>query len=318
MHIKIRKPVLLFFIGLALLSVVADPRTMLTKALESFPASQAPADWHAYRLIDDEFSVSLPTLPAMSSYRLNPEPGSESRVRHIIGAYGEGVAYVVYVFERKQSLDDFISNFRHFSEGNFVRDMDVGGMRGKAYGFKNDQRIGSTYFLATKSRIYVFEAQGSLLGKPDAGISKFLESIKFGKNPDGEILVDGPGLQLSSDSVTSATIGAGQQGNNGVIELRADQPMSSKLVSLKPVVVAKPEPTYTEDARRHQITGTIVIRCVFAASGAVTNIVAMSKLPDGLTEKAIAAAQQIRFIPAIKDGRFVSMYMQLEYNFNLY
>ena len=94
--------------------------------------------------------------------------------------------------------------------------------------------------------------------------------------------------------------------------------MSGKLVSLKPVVVAKPEPTYTEDARRHEITGTIVIRCVFGSSGAVTNIVAMSKLPDGLTEKAIAAAQQIRFIPAIKDGKFVSMYMQLEYNFNLY
>ena len=94
--------------------------------------------------------------------------------------------------------------------------------------------------------------------------------------------------------------------------------MSGKLVSLKPVVVAKPEPTYTEDARRHQITGTIVIRCVFTSSGAVTNIVAMSTLPDGLTEKAIAAAQQIRFIPAVKDGRFVSMYMQLEYNFNLY
>jgi len=44
----------------------------------------------------------------------------------------------------------------------------------------------------------------------------------------------------------------------------------------------------------------------------------MSHLEQGITDKAIAAAQQIKFIPAIKDGKFVSVYMQLEYNFNLY
>jgi len=62
----------------------------------------------------------------------------------------------------------------------------------------------------------------------------------------------------------------------------------------------------------------VIIRAVFSASGQVTNISAISKLPDGLTEKAIGAARQIRFVPATKDGRPVSMWMQLEYNFNLY
>jgi protein TonB len=83
-------------------------------------------------------------------------------------------------------------------------------------------------------------------------------------------------------------------------------------------VITKPEPSYTEEARRNDVTGTVVLRCVFSSSGAVTNIRAVSGLPFGLTEKAISAARQIRFIPAIKDGHFVSMYIQLEYNFNLY
>jgi TonB family protein len=91
-----------------------------------------------------------------------------------------------------------------------------------------------------------------------------------------------------------------------------------KDVTVKARVLEKPEPTYTEAARKNQITGTVIIRAVFASSGQVTNIVAISKLPDGLTEKAIAAARQIRFIPASKDGHPVSMYIQLEYNFNLY
>ena len=83
-------------------------------------------------------------------------------------------------------------------------------------------------------------------------------------------------------------------------------------------VIAKPEPQYTDEARRNQTTGTVVLRVVFSRSGDVTNIRAVQSLPFGLTEKAIVAARQIRFSPATKDGHPVSVYMQLEYNFNLY
>lgn len=93
---------------------------------------------------------------------------------------------------------------------------------------------------------------------------------------------------------------------------------SGKEVTSKARVLEKPEPTYTEAARKNQITGTVVLRAVFSSSGTVTNIHAVSGLPDGLTERAIAAAKQIRFIPAQKDGHPVSMWMELQYNFNLY
>jgi TonB family protein len=80
----------------------------------------------------------------------------------------------------------------------------------------------------------------------------------------------------------------------------------------------KPEPQYTEEARRSQITGTVTLRVVFSSAGEVSQIRAVRTLPFGLTERAIAAARQIRFVPATKGGRPVSVHMQLEYNFNLY
>jgi len=83
-------------------------------------------------------------------------------------------------------------------------------------------------------------------------------------------------------------------------------------------VLAKPEPQYTEDARRNQITGSVVLRVVFSRTGEVINIRAIHALPFGLTERAIAAARQIRFRPATRNGRPVNVFMQLEYNFNLY
>lgn len=93
---------------------------------------------------------------------------------------------------------------------------------------------------------------------------------------------------------------------------------SGKEVSSKARVLSKPEPQYTEEARKNQITGTVVLRAVFTSGGQVTSIRAVSGLPFGLTERAIAAARQIKFSPAMKDGHAVSMYIQLEYNFNLY
>jgi TonB family protein len=93
---------------------------------------------------------------------------------------------------------------------------------------------------------------------------------------------------------------------------------SGKEVDSKARILGKPEPTYTEEARKNQITGTVVLRVVLSSSGQVTNIEAVTGLPNGLTERAIAAARGLRFVPATKDGHSVSTRMELQYNFNLY
>jgi TonB family protein len=84
------------------------------------------------------------------------------------------------------------------------------------------------------------------------------------------------------------------------------------------LVVAKPEAGYTEEARRNQVTGTVVLKAILSSSGRVQSITAVKQLPNGLTEKAIMAARNIRFIPAVKDGKYVSQYILIEYTFNLY
>ena len=83
-------------------------------------------------------------------------------------------------------------------------------------------------------------------------------------------------------------------------------------------LLTKPEPQYTEEARKQGISGTVMLRVVFSSGGEVVQIRALKTLPFGLTEKAISAARLIKFVPAIKGGRPVSVHMQLEYNFNLY
>jgi TonB family protein len=89
-------------------------------------------------------------------------------------------------------------------------------------------------------------------------------------------------------------------------------------VTTKALILFKPEPAYTEDAREHKVSGVVRLRVVLAADGRVKGILVVKGLPNGLTEKAVAAARQIKFKPATIDGRPVAQLVVLEYNFSVY
>lgn len=93
---------------------------------------------------------------------------------------------------------------------------------------------------------------------------------------------------------------------------------NTRQVTQKARIVSRPEPMYTESARKFGVTGTVVLRAVFSNDGEVKNIKVVKGLPHGLTQTAVLAARRMKFLPAQIDGRPVSQYIQIEYNFNLY
>jgi TonB family protein len=84
------------------------------------------------------------------------------------------------------------------------------------------------------------------------------------------------------------------------------------------LITYKPEPSFTEEARRAGITGVVRLRAVLGFDGKVKYILVLKGLSHGLTEKSVIAARQIRFRPAMLGGVPVSQYVVLEYNFNIY
>jgi TonB family protein len=93
---------------------------------------------------------------------------------------------------------------------------------------------------------------------------------------------------------------------------------TAKEVTQKPQILSKPEPQYSTAARKAGVTGSVVLRAVLSAEGDVKHIVITKARGYGLTTRSVEAARQIRFTPAMKDATPVSIYIQLEYNFNLY
>ncbi|QQS48224.1 MAG: TonB family protein [Acidobacteriota bacterium] len=115
-------------------------------------------------------------------------------------------------------------------------------------------------------------------------------------------------------------VGPGRGGNVGGGDMGLGggggvQPMSA---ALRPTILYKEKAKYTEEARQNKVQGTVVLNVVFTADGRISNIRVVRGLPDGLTEKAIEAAQKIRFRPAVRNGSPVSVRGNLEFTFNLY
>jgi TonB family protein len=88
--------------------------------------------------------------------------------------------------------------------------------------------------------------------------------------------------------------------------------------SLRPKITYREKAKYTGEARDNTTHGMVVLTVVFGSDGIISDIQVVKGLPYGLTEKAIEAARKIRFEPAIKDGKPVSVRGNLEFTFNLY
>jgi TonB family protein len=93
---------------------------------------------------------------------------------------------------------------------------------------------------------------------------------------------------------------------------------TSKETDEKAQILRKPPPSFPRQARGHIRRGYVILRAILAADETVKHIEVITGLPHGLTESAIAAARQIKFKPARKDGKPVSVWVEVEYQFQVF
>src|SRR2546427_3529210 len=88
--------------------------------------------------------------------------------------------------------------------------------------------------------------------------------------------------------------------------------------AVQPVVIlAKPNPMYSDEARKLSLEGEVLVEVIFPASGPVQVVRVTKGLGHGLDEAAVRAAQQIRFRPALQDGKPVDFPATVHIEFRL-
>lgn len=84
----------------------------------------------------------------------------------------------------------------------------------------------------------------------------------------------------------------------------ADAQQLALQAHIQPVqILFKPVPAYTPQARRLGVQGEVLLDVVFEASGALEIKRVVKGLGYGLDDMALAAARQIQFRPALRDGQ---------------
>jgi len=84
-----------------------------------------------------------------------------------------------------------------------------------------------------------------------------------------------------------------------------------------PRALYTPDPSYTKSARDHHVQGIVKLSVVIGADGQVREAKVVQPLEPSLDEKAIAAVKNWKFAPATKDGRPVTVQVDVEVSFQL-
>lgn len=85
-----------------------------------------------------------------------------------------------------------------------------------------------------------------------------------------------------------------------------------------PRVTYKPEPEYSEEARKAKYQGTVVLGLIVDSSGRPRQLRVQRGLGMGLDEKALEAVKNWKFDPAEKDGKPVAVMISVEVEFRLF
>jgi hypothetical protein len=115
----------------------------------------------------------------------------------------------------------------------------------------------------------------------------------------------------------SGSSGMGMGSGAGAPEDAVTIVFTTKEVTKKAEILFNPRPAFTatESASTH---GMVRVRVVLCPKGFTSNIKFLSELSEAAAKKALEATQNIRFIPAEKDGKRVAQYATVEYSIEVY
>ena len=166
------------------------------------------------------------------------------------------------------------------------------------------------------------QVQATLLGPPELKLPQMNSNMPWG-DPQGVVSPPSPGPGSGSGIGTGngtgigsgdgAGLGPGKDGGTGGGPYSVGGNVSA------PIPIYKPEPPYSEEARKAKYQGTVVLWIVVDALGNVAPEVHVVKpLGLGLDEKAVETVRLWKFKPALRNGAAVPVRVMVEISFRLF
>jgi TonB family protein len=174
-----------------------------------------------------------------------------------------------------------------------VQKVQTGGF-GDPNGLKGEGKQGAKLYAAQAGGFDMPVGPGQGNGTGGAkGIKGTVASADFGNG----VATGGKGDGRSNGQVATGGFGAQQVAHQGP-RIAADTGAATTPVE----ITFKPNPVYTDEARNLKIEGEVLLEMSFSANGELHVNRVVRGLGHGLDEAAVAAANKIRFKPAMRVG----------------
>lgn len=201
-----------------------------------------------------------------------------------------------------------------FEIGNFV---------GKRYVYDYEDSFTIRMDLGSSKSYYIVTATAKK--NDNAAIKKFLLSIRLQGKPVYEGMAgNSPGPRVPiAEMKTSHLIADALKQTESSGDIKFDTVDEERKVyddrlSRDLVIIDKPKPVYTDEARRRDKQGRIHARIEFLHNGRIGTVVIDPRLDKGLAWNVATVVKKIKFLPSEVDGKPISVTRVLEYTFSIY
>jgi TonB family protein len=167
----------------------------------------------------------------------------------------------------------------------------------------------------------ILQVEPTLLGPPELKLPQMASNMPWG-DPQGVLgpPSNGPGTGGGIGSGEGTGIGSGKGGGLGPGEGGGT---GGGIYSVgggvsAPIPIYKPEPAYSEEARKAKYQGTVVLWIIVDAQGNVIDPKVVRPLGLGLDEKALETVRTWKFKPALRNGSPVPVRVIVEVSFRLF
>lgn len=273
--------------------------------------SSAPVVWERYRLSDRQLSIMLPKLPTVIDGRnLCNELEKDSYF-----AFADQVVYEFTVASKSREKIPSYCPVKKKFDGNTLTErlteLRTDKIKSREMSLiQDDGRQVYRFAYEFGTRLVILDLKKhrwielAITRREDTKSEeeRFVGSLDF-SGADGKEIGDGAESTLGDAGFKA-----------GVIPPGTKEP----LVSDSFRILAKPKARYTNAARKANTQGSVLLTVTLLANGGIGSVTVIKKLPDGLTEQAVAAARKLVFLPKRVGGIPVTVIVTFDYGFSIY
>lgn len=274
--------------------------------------------WHRLKSNNGEFSIEMPTdysyFYDKDGFIAGKDSNSyEMREMQIVNSYANRTLMSVEVYRtsnQKNALEATIDYQNRQADG---KKLNSPGFVGREYNIKKDDWTRTTKYLASKTHLYIVTA--ATRDNDNQTFQRFLSSLKIGENAAAEANATLLGsLKISQPEISFEKPDAKKPVDTKTPKDSSAQPEET----VKLAIVGSVLPSYVDEARRANVSGTINLRLTFSPRGNISRIVVLRELPNGLLRQAVFSALRFKFLPQEKNGKPVAATKVVEFRFSIF